>query len=178
MASVLAHQIAGRVAEAAGQYHRLVLVVGPPKSGKTVAFRALEEKRGWPRINLNLALSERLLELNARQRALRVARILDDVMAEQAGGTLLVDNAEMLFHPELQQDPLRLLQSLSRNRTIVAAWRGRIETGASGIDSLIYATPEHPEYRRFDAPQALIVVAEPTSGPAVHGTDVTEEQTA
>jgi hypothetical protein len=65
----------------------------------------------------------------------------------------MLDNIEMLFHPDLHQDPLRLLQSLSRNRTIIAAWRGRCSERA-----LIYAAPEHPEYRRFDDPDALLIV--------------------
>ena len=35
---------------------------------------------------------------------------------------VLLDNIELLFAVEFAQDPLRLLQSLSRNVTIVAAW--------------------------------------------------------
>ena len=59
------------------------------------------------------------------------------------------------FSPRnLAQDPLRLLQSLSRNRTIVAAWPG-IFDGAS----LTYAEPGHPEARRYPTPQAVIVRA-------------------
>lgn len=147
-----AHQIAERVAQAQQLYFRLVLVVGLSRSGKTATLHELHQLHGWPLLNLNLALSERLLELSARQRALRVARIVDDLMLEQTGDTVLIDNTEMLFHPDLKQDPLRLLQSLSRNRTIVASWRG-----AQLANSLIYAAPDHPEFRRFDDVQALIL---------------------
>lgn len=152
MAPPLSHQIAERVAEAPQLYHRLVLVVGPARSGKTAALRDLAAKHGWPLVNINLQLSERLLELTARQRALRVARLVDDIVNETRAETIMLDNIEMLFHPELKQDPLRLLQSLSRNRTVVATWRG-----AQQGESLTYASPEHPEFRRFDDPQALIV---------------------
>lgn len=152
MAPPLSHQVAEQVHKARQLYHRLVILVGPPRSGKTSALRDLHSERGWPLVNINLALSEKLLELTARKRALRVARLVDDIVQETGGETILLDNIEMLFHPDLKQDPLRLLQSLSRNRTIVATWRG-----AHAGSSLTYAAPDHPEFRRFDDPQALIV---------------------
>ncbi len=152
MATAFSDQIAEQVEKASTLYHRLVLVVGPARSGKTSALRVLHSERGWPLINVNLALSERLLDLTTRQRALRVARLVDDIVQEHDAQTIMLDNLEMLFHPDMKQDPLRLLQGLSRNRTIVATWRGR-QSGKS----LTYAVPEHPEYRRFDEPQALIV---------------------
>ncbi len=154
MAPPLSHLIAEQVAQAPQLYHRLILVVGPARSGKTAALRDLHDEHGWPLLNMNLLLSGRLLELTARQRALRVARIVDDIVAEIDADPIMLDNIEMLFHPDLKQDPLRLLQSLSRNRTIVATWRGTVQNGA-----LVYASPDHPEFRRFDDPQALIVTS-------------------
>ncbi|HSO82493.1 BREX-3 system P-loop-containing protein BrxF [Thiocapsa sp.] len=152
MSSPHLHDIERQVKQAPQLYHRLILVVGHHRTGKTTALRDLATKHGWPIVNLNLALAERLLDLTARQRTLRVARMLDDILAEQVGDVVLLDNIEMLFHPDLQQDPLRLLQSLSRNRTLVATWRGDYDGR-----SLIYASPDHPEYRRFDDPQARII---------------------
>ena len=58
--------------------------------------------------------------------------------------TILLDNIEILFDVALKQDPLRLLQGLSRNKTIVVSWNGSIEN-----DFLTYAVPGHPEYRRY-----------------------------
>ena len=56
---------------------------------------------------------------------------------------VLLDNLEILFDVLLRQDPLRLLQDISMNRTIVAARTG------SADDHLSYAVPRHPEYRRY-----------------------------
>jgi len=50
--------------------------------------------------------------------------------------TCCLDNTEILFNPILKQDPLRLLQRISRNRTVVATWLGNV------TDShLTYAAP-------------------------------------
>jgi len=155
MRSALAGRIRGAAAAAASAYHRLVLVVGPIHSGKTAALQEVAERTGWPRLNINLELSERLLEYTQRKRALRAARVLSDVVDEAGAGTVLLDNIEVLFSPELKQDPLRLLQSLSRNRTIVAAWPGVVEG-----ESLLYAEPSHPEHQRYSKPGATLVLAD------------------
>lgn len=133
-------------------YHRLVLVVGAPETGKTSALMRLAEDTGWPRVNVGLSLSEKLLELTHRQRAVRVAGTLDGIVQDENSDVTLLDNIELLFAPELAQDPLKLLQSLSRNRTIVAAWPGNFDGAA-----LTYAEPGHPEARRYPTPQAVIV---------------------
>ena len=64
---------------------------------------------------------------------------------------ILLDNIEILFDVALKQDPLRLLQGLSRNKTIIASWNGSIDK-----DSLTYAVPGHPEYRRYSSRDLLI----------------------
>lgn len=125
-------------------YHRLVLVVGPARSGKTRLLQAAAAANGWPLINLNQRVSEPLLELTQRQRALRVPRIVDDVVGGTGAAVVLIDNLELLFSRDLYQDPLRLLQGLARSRTIVASWPGAI-VGRQ----LTYAEPSHPEYRRY-----------------------------
>ena len=135
-------------------YYKLVLAVGPAQTGKTATLNELAARHCWPRLNINLRLSERLLGLTHRQRATRVACILNDIIREEKSDVVLLDNIELLFAEDLAQDPLRLLQSLSRNRMIVAAWPGGFD-GAC----LTYAEPGHPEARRYQTPQAVIVKA-------------------
>ena len=151
----LAQQIAEMVDEAANLYHRLVLVVGSSQSGKSFVMHELQDACGWPLVNVNLSLSERLLELTNRQRALKVAILLDDICKEYSSETVLLDNTEILFLNSLKQDPLRLLQNLARNRTIVASWSG---TYASR--SLRHGDVDHPEFRHYDDAKALIILAE------------------
>jgi hypothetical protein len=152
VASSLSQRLLERIPDAQGLYHRLVLAVGHARTGKTSALSDLSSSKGWPRINVNLNLAERLLELTQKQRAIRVAGLLDDIVKAASSDVVLLDNIEMLFAVELAQDPLRLLQGLSRNRTIVVSWPGAFDGHA-----LTYAEPGHPEFKKYAAPQAVIV---------------------
>ena len=138
--------IESKVCQAALLYFRLVLAVGPVGTGKSALLRTLKDPTDAPLLNVNLQLSRRLLELGERSRIVRLPRILDDIVEAESSGadTVLLDNTELLFDAGLRQDPLRLLQNLSRRRTIVAAWLGTVRNGA-----LIYAEPGHPEYRSY-----------------------------
>jgi hypothetical protein len=134
-----------------GLYHRLVLLTGESGSGKTGMLSRVADDLGTSIININLALSHELLDLTNRQRSLRAASILDQIV-DKAGSPVVLDNLEILFDRELKQDPLRLLQGISRNRPVVASWNGIIDSGR-----LMYAEPGHPEYRCYEQVDALIV---------------------
>lgn len=138
-------------------YHRLVLLVGESGSGKTSALQAVAQAFDTSVINVNLALSGELLGLTARQRSLRLPSILSQVV-DQAQSPVVLDNLEILFDQGLQQDPLRLLQGISRNKTILASWNGTVTA-----EKLLYAEFGHPEYRRYDSVDALIVGTDGTA---------------
>ena len=152
MADALAQRIVEQVPALAGLYYRLMLVVGPPRTGKTTILRCLADERSWPLVNVNLALSERLLEFPSQRRALQVPSLLRRIADGHAGDVLLLDSIEILFSPELKQDPLRLLQGLGRHRSVVAAWAGEYDG-----ERLTCAEPGHPQYRRYDKPEGVMV---------------------
>ncbi|MFO7866377.1 MAG: BREX-3 system P-loop-containing protein BrxF [Candidatus Aminicenantes bacterium] len=153
----LSEQIMCKMDEAAEQYYRLILVVAPANSGKTTAFRDVRDRTGAPLVNVNLELSKRMLELTERQRILQLPRLLQEIVRNSGGKMILLDNIEVIFDVELKQDPLRLLQGLSRNKGVVAAWNGTIVE-----NSLTYADPNHPEYRRYPVRDFLVVTPERT----------------
>jgi hypothetical protein len=93
-----------------------------------------------------------MLELTQRQRQLQVSRLLRDIVRTAHEQAVLLDNLEMLFDVSLKLDPLRCLQDVARERTVVAAWNGAITVGY-----LTYATPDHPEYRRYTLEDLVIV---------------------
>lgn len=158
MAEPLADQIMQKIDQTAELYHRLLLVVAPAGAGKTAALREVQERTGAPLINVNLELSRRMLDLNERQRVLQLPRLLGEIVGGVEGDVILLDNIEILFDVSLKQDPLRLLQGLSRNKSVVAAWNGSIDS-----EHMTYATPDHPEYRRYPIRDLLIASPEVTA---------------
>ena len=153
----MSDSLAGRITESIGHamslYHRLVLLVAPSNSGKTAALKEVRARTEAPLINVNLDLSRQMLDLTERQRALQLPRILEKNVSQGGGDLVLLDNIEMLFDLSLKQDPLRLLQGMSRRVTVVAAWNGKVEAGC-----LTYAAPEHPEYRKYQKPHDFLLV--------------------
>jgi len=152
MAEPLADRVIRRIGQAAELYHRLVMLVAPAGAGKTAALQDVHERTMAPLVNVNLELSRRMLDLTERQRALQLPRLLAEIVGASAADVVLLDNVEVLFDVSLKQDPLRLLQGLSRNRTVVAAWSGSIDG-----EHMVYATPDHPEYKRYPLRDFLVV---------------------
>lgn len=150
--SYLAEQIQQAVAQAGSQYYRLVIIAGLPGSGKTAALQQFAVRQNSPVVNVNLELSQRMLEMTRVQRSRQVERLLREMLAGIPGDTILLDNLEILFYPELEIEPLRLLQLSSRNRTIVASWNGCFKDG-----TLTYAEPGHPEFQQFRQPDAVVM---------------------
>jgi AAA+ ATPase superfamily predicted ATPase len=158
VATSTSEEIIDRIKQAHELYHRLVLIVGPSGSGKTSLLQEVSKQTGFRYINLNLELSRSLLELTERQRILKLPILVDEIIGKTFDQVVLIDNLEILFEVSLKQDPLRLLQQISRNRTVVASWNGTIAGGY-----LTYAAPNHPEYRRFPAHDLLVVTLEKKS---------------
>ena len=157
MAEQLQNKIKESLRASEGLYYRLVLLVGAAGSGKTGILRDVAAEFGASVVNVNLTMSSELLELTAKQRSLQLPKILGQVV-DKAETPVLLDNLEILFDKGLKQDPLRLLQGISRNRPVVASWNGTVTDGM-----LFYAEPDHPEYRRYDSVDALIVDTNQTS---------------
>jgi hypothetical protein len=152
MAEPLADRVIQSIDQAAQLYHRLILLVAPAGAGKTSALQEVHQRTRARLVNVNLELSRRMLDLTERQRALELPRLLQDMVDSAEDEVILLDNIEVLFDVSLKQDPLRLLQGLSRNRTVVAAWNGRIEGS-----HVVYATVDHPEYRRYPIGDLMVI---------------------
>lgn len=155
MAEPLADKVIGRIGQAVELYHRLIILVAPDGAGKTTALQDVHGRIHAPLINVNIELSRRMLDLTERQRPLQLQRLLSEIVNHFPSQVVLLDNIELLFDVSLKQDPLRLLQGLSRNRTVAAAWSGLIDSG-----HLTYATPDHPEHRRYPLRDFLVVTSE------------------
>ena len=152
MAEPLSDRVIRSIDQAAELYHRLVMLVAPAGAGKTAALQDVHERTSAPLVNVNLDLSRCMLDLTERQRALQLPRLLAAIVDVSAAEVVLLDNVEVLFDVSLKQDPLRLLQGLSRNKTVVVAWSGSVDG-----EYMVYATPDHPEYKRYPLRDFLVV---------------------
>lgn len=105
-------------------YYSLVLLVGQSGTRKSKILNKLAQELGTSVINANLIISGQLLEFTSKQRALRLPSILDEICSH-AKSIVILDNIEVLFDKSLMQDPLKLLQSISRNRIVLSSWNGK-----------------------------------------------------
>ena len=104
-------------------------------------------------LNLNLKLSEKLINITLNKRSRAISALINEIMADYPKDqVLLVNHFELLFLPELEQDPMRFFEDLSRERTLVLIWPGVYEDGI-----LSYAQPWHSEYREFANVDATMI---------------------
>ena len=146
MTTISFEQILEHVRAADSAYHKLVVLAAPSRNGKTKALRAVSESLNLPLVNFSLLMSQKLLGLTRRQRALQAEEIARNVLDDYEGSALCLDNTELMFDPGLRLDPLQLLQDLSRSRLLAATWNGSFQGG-----DLTAAYIGHPEYFRRTA---------------------------
>ena len=126
-------------------HSKLILLVGPPRSGKTALLNALAKSRNAKPLNVGAALGSRLSAIPQKQRHLQANTILSDLADQHASGDLLlVDNMELLFDRALQLDALGLLKRHAHARRMVAVWPGELRDGR-----LTYADMGHPEHQDY-----------------------------
>lgn len=147
---LISSKISSYFPQALEQYHRLIVV--PLECNSKINFQQVAESSNSRYINVNLLLTKRLLELTQKQRSLKAERLLKEIIGNTNNEIIFLEHLEILFDTSLQLDPLRCLQKLACNYTIVAVWSGKIEN-----NHLIYAEREHPEYKSYPVDGFLAV---------------------
>lgn len=132
------------------QYYRLIVVT--VQCNYQINFQQVAESTNSRYINVNLELSKLLLELTQKQRSLKAERLLKQIIGNTDNEVIFLEHLEILFDTSLQLDPLRCLQKLARNYSIVTVWSGNIES-----NYLIYAEREHPEYKSYLIDNFLVI---------------------
>jgi ABC-type cobalamin/Fe3+-siderophores transport system ATPase subunit len=123
-------QILDAVRLVASDRHRLVILLGGFGAGKTLLLKGLASKLNAEYVNLNLLLTERLMAVPSRQYSDGVTahRLIDELCDELSpdGRTLLVDNVELLFSPEVGRiNPVDTFKRIARQRAVVLALPAR-----------------------------------------------------
>jgi predicted ATPase len=141
-----------KISDTASLNSKLILLIGPPRSGKTALLGQLSDRMKAQVLNVGLALGRDLLALPRTRRHLQVSELfkaLADTATSQ--GLLLVDNIELLFDRTLQVGALNLLRSQARVRPVVAVWPGDLRE-----NRLSYAVSGHPEYQDHSPDGAIL----------------------
>ena len=132
---------------------KLILLVGPSRSGKTQLLRQLSVKLNIEPLNVGLELGRRLAATQNNKRGFFASELLREIAdKERTEDPLLLDNLELLFHPSLQINPFDLIKLLAHSKRVVAVWPGQLRS-----DRLVYADIGHPEYRDYSRDGAVIV---------------------
>jgi len=97
-------------------------------------------------LDMNRLLSERLINMPKHERARAITTEVGALINLIPESVVLITGLEILFDCSLAVDPIRLLATCAKNKTLMVLWPG-FKT-SSGLS---YATPDHPEHRAYKA---------------------------
>lgn len=132
---------------------KLILLVGPSRSGKTQLLRQLSVNLNLEPLNVGLELGRRLAATPNNKRGFSAGELLREIAdKERTEDPLLLDNLELLFEPGLQINPLDLVRRLAHSKRVVAVWPGELRG-----DRLVYADMSHPEHRDYSRDGVVVL---------------------
>ena len=134
------------------RYYRIILFTAPSGCGKSDILNDISKKIRAPILNVNLELTQLMLDLSKQQRVFHFSKLFNKIINNINDDIVILNNIEILFDPVFKQEPLRLLQMCSRNKTLIISWCGTVEN-----DCLIYAIPSHPEYRKYPIGEMIVI---------------------
>jgi hypothetical protein len=144
------NHVAPLIEAAGGHYHKLVLVGGGCWQQRTSLLRGVCEQRGMRYVTLGQQISQALMDLPPGEHPLEIGNLVSTAVSTIPTQGTALDHIEILFGPDLQTDPFRLLTLLSREQVILVSWPGSYDG-----HRLSYAEPVHPEYFTNTASQLL-----------------------
>lgn len=130
------------------QRSQLIIICNP---NKEKLIKQNNNKYCIQNVNISLELSKELIVIPKTKRSTRVRRCLAEILHRFNSDVLWIERMQLLFHPELEFDPIQFFQNVSRNKTIILSWDGEHKN-----NKLIYAKPGHQEYRVFSEIDAQI----------------------
>ncbi|WP_016896588.1 BREX-3 system P-loop-containing protein BrxF [Aerococcus viridans] len=120
------------------EYNRFMVLLWHNNTEIQILFEEIDSSI----LNINVIISERLLDIPPKLQAIKTQQIITEIIRNNPQKVIVIDNFEILFSPMLKVKPIELFRELSRYKTIIVIWRYSYEN-----NSLIYAVPEHMEYQ-------------------------------
>lgn len=132
---------------------KLILIVGPSRSGKTQLLRELGTRRSVEPLSVGIELGRRLAATPIHKRGFSAGELLKEIAdKERTIAPLLLDNLELLFEPSLQVNPLDLVRRLAHSKCVVAVWPGELRG-----ERLVYADITHPEHKDYSRDSVVVL---------------------
>ena len=150
MRSDLVRKIEQELKNISSKYYKMLLVCEHQK-GNSVQY--IGQTENYPVLNISLLLSERLKEYPRKRMTSKVHALLSEILKEADSEVICLEHIEILFDPHLNQDAIQLLQSFSRNYTLVVSWRGTYDG-----KRFTYAVPGHPEYYECTEFDGVVII--------------------
>lgn len=120
------------------EYNRFMVLLWHNNTEIQILFEEIDSSI----LNINVAISEQLLDIPPKLQAIKTQQIITEIIRNNPQKVIVIDNFEILFSPILKVKPIELFRELSRYKTIIVIWRYSYEN-----NRLLYAVPEHIEYQ-------------------------------
>ena len=133
-------------------FSNIVLIIGRHGTGKTQLLSFLAERKNFRLINVGLCLSQELRQYSDKERLQFVESSLKRLIPDE--GTVLLDNTEILFQPELKLNVMRLILNLGRSRKdpVIISVAGIRQNGC-----LYFSEPPFSDNKQYDIHDFYIV---------------------
>lgn len=96
-------------------------------------------------IELGQVLSKELTKINKDKRNLEVVKTMGCIFSEIDVSGIIVTNIDILFNPSYRLDIIKLFIQLSRNKTVIVQWPGKLD-----FNNLIYSEPKYEDYKKYE----------------------------
>lgn len=147
----LTEKLQREIEQIRGQRHQLLFITCITTDESLVLEQIQRLK--IPTYNLSLELSQHLREFPEHKRQREVSSFLRQLINKSDTKIVCFGKVEYIFDPELQQDPLRLFESLSGNAVVVVIWPGDVEGS-----TMSYAVPGHLEHVVLQVQEENIII--------------------
>lgn len=96
-------------------------------------------------IKLGQTLSNELKQIDKNIRNTEVEKVMKRIFSEVYSNRVIVTDIDILFNPYYKLDIIKLFIQLSRNKTFIIQWPGKLDS-----NNLIYSKPQYDDYKKYE----------------------------
>lgn len=96
-------------------------------------------------LELGEILSSELIKIDQNRRNIEVGKVIEHIFSKINASEIIVANIDILFNPSYRLDIIKLFIQLSRNKTVIVQWSGKLDS-----NNLIYSEPKYEDYKKYE----------------------------